>query len=210
MTFGSPHQGVFGVPSCQAFIGDPVLGPALCELVRRLLNEGAYIPWIQRQWPEYYTSAQNIIMSIDLIAPAQYWHDPFNHTDFLNGSIYLADINNEMDVKRDEYRENLMRLENFVMVRWRDETTIIPAASSQFGFYLPGQVRCLVSSHVNICGQDLITLPLQQLELYKSDWLGLRQLEEEGRLHFLEQAGDHMHWEWDWYVENVVIPYLVT
>ena len=51
VTFGSPHQGVFGVPSCQAFIGDPVLGPALCELVRRLLNEGAYIPWIQRQWP---------------------------------------------------------------------------------------------------------------------------------------------------------------
>ena len=49
VTFGSPHQGVFGVPSCQAFIGDPVLGPALCELVRRLLNEGAYIPWIQRQ-----------------------------------------------------------------------------------------------------------------------------------------------------------------
>lgn len=63
---------------------------------------------------------------------------------------------------------------------------------------------------VNICGQDLITLPLQQLELYKSDWLGLRQLGEAGRLHFLEQAGDHMHWEWDWYVDNVVIPYLVT
>ena len=47
MTFGSPHQGVFGVPECQAWVGDPVLGPALCELVRRLLNMGAYIPWIQ-------------------------------------------------------------------------------------------------------------------------------------------------------------------
>ena len=47
VTFGSPHQGVFGVPECQAWVGDPVLGPALCELVRRLLNMGAYIPWIQ-------------------------------------------------------------------------------------------------------------------------------------------------------------------
>ena len=83
-----------------------------------------------------------IVFNLDLIAPAQYWHDPFNHTEFLNGSIYLADINNEREEKRDEYRENLLRLENFVMVRWRDETTIIPAASSQFGFYLPGQVRC--------------------------------------------------------------------
>lgn len=64
--------------------------------------------------------------------------------------------------------------------------------------------------NVNLCCQDLITLPLQQLELYRSDWLGLRQLEEGGRLHFLEQAGDHMHWEWDWYMEHVVLPYLVT
>ena len=51
MTFGSPHQGVFGVPECQAWVGDPVLGPALCELVRRLLNMGAYIPWIQVTTP---------------------------------------------------------------------------------------------------------------------------------------------------------------
>ena len=89
----------------------------------------------------YMCAVSTIVFILDLIAPAQYWHDPFNHTDFLNGSIYLADINNEREAKTDEYRENLLRLENFVMVRWRDETTIIPAASSQFGFYLPGQVR---------------------------------------------------------------------
>ena len=149
MTFGSPHQGVFGVPSCQSFIGDPVLGPALCELVRRLLNEGAYIPWIQRQHQKPHKYDCYIIHS-DLIAPAQYWHDPFNHTHFLNGSIYLADINNERAEKREEYRENLLLLENFVMVRWRDETTIIPAASSQFGFYLPGQVETLSMNIVKL------------------------------------------------------------
>ena len=54
----------------------------------------------------------------------------------------------------------------------------------------------------------MITLPLHQLELYRADWLGLSRLDEEGRLHFLEQAGDHMHWDWDWYMDNVVIPYL--
>ena len=89
----------------------------------------------------YMCAVSTIVFILDLIAPAQYWHDPFNHTDFLNGSIYLADINNEREEKTEKYRENLLRLENFVMVRWRDETTIIPAASSQFGFYLPGQVR---------------------------------------------------------------------
>ena len=43
ITFGSPHQGVFGVPECKSTTGSAFL----CELVRRLLSEGAYIPWIQ-------------------------------------------------------------------------------------------------------------------------------------------------------------------
>ena len=43
ITFGSPHQGVFGVPECESSLGSY----ALCELVRRLLSEGAYLPWIQ-------------------------------------------------------------------------------------------------------------------------------------------------------------------
>ena len=43
ITFGSPHQGVFGVPECQESLGSYTL----CELVRRLLTSGAYHPWIQ-------------------------------------------------------------------------------------------------------------------------------------------------------------------
>ena len=53
-----------------------------------------------------------------------------------------------------------------------------------------------------------MAVPVQQLALYKEDWLGLRVLEEEGRLVMLEQAGDHMDWQWDWFTENIVIPYL--
>ena len=43
VTFGSPHQGVFGVPECQSSLGSY----ALCEMVRRMLSGGAYLPWIQ-------------------------------------------------------------------------------------------------------------------------------------------------------------------
>merc|ERR1712066_920044 len=89
--------------------------------VRRLLSEGAYIPWIQ-----------------DLITPAQYWHNPLNNEEFLAGSHYLADINNERQEKNSEYRENIEKLENFVMAKWLQDTTIIPGASAQFGFYLRG------------------------------------------------------------------------
>jgi len=174
ITFGSPHQGVFGVPECKSTTGSP----ALCELVRRLLSEGAYIPWIQ-----------------DLITPAQYWHNPLNNQEFLEGSHYLADINNERQEKNSEYKQNLEKLENFVMAKWLQDTTIIPGASAQFGFYLQGQ--------------DILTQDLQSLALYTEDWLGLRTLDQEGRLHFREMEGDHMNFNWDWFTEHIVIPFLV-
>merc|ERR1712241_2689 len=119
ITFGSPHQGVFGVPECEAAVGSY----ELCELVRRLLSEGAYVPWIQ-----------------DLVAPAQYWHDPFNQTAFLAGSHFLADINNEREEKNPEYKQVLSSLED--------------------------------------------------LPIYQEDWLGLKELDMQGRLHFREMEGD--------------------
>ena len=73
-----------------------------------------------------------------MITPAQYWHDPFNRTAFITGSTYLADINNERDEKNESYRSNLVKLENMVLVKWTDDTTIIPNTSPHFGWYLPG------------------------------------------------------------------------
>ena len=131
----------------------------------------------------------------DLVAPAQYWHDPFNQTAFLAGSHFLADINNEKEDKNPEYKEVLSSLENFVMVKWISETTIIPSQSSHFGFY-------------NL-GQDNTTLSLQELPLYKEDWLGLKELDMRGKLHFKEMEGDHMQFDWSWFTENIVIPFLV-
>jgi len=174
ITFGSPHQGVFGVPECKTTTGSAFL----CELVRRLLSEGAYIPWIQ-----------------DLITPAQYWHNPLNHPEFLNGSHYLADINNERLEKNAEYRENLLKLENFVLAKWLQDQTIIPGASAHFGFYLDGQ--------------DILTEDLQSLALYTEDWLGLKSLDQQGKLHFREMQGDHMDFNWEWFTENIVLPFLV-
>ena len=88
-----------------------------------------------------------------------------------------------------------MSLENLVLVKWTAETTIIPAVSSHFGFYIQGQ--------------DLLTLKLEQLLMYNEDWLGLKVLDEDDRLHFLDMKGDHMQFQWEWFTENIVIPFLV-
>ena len=59
--------------------------------------------------------------------------------------------------------------------------------------------------------QDNETVDLQSTTLYKEDWLGLKSLDEQGKLVFLEQEGDHMdHYEVkNFYTENNVIPFLI-
>merc|ERR1712168_1463700 len=53
VTFGAQHQGVFGFPNCPGEM-DP-----FCDIVRDLLNYGAYVDFVQ-----------------DILVQAQYWHDP--------------------------------------------------------------------------------------------------------------------------------------
>ena len=54
--------------------------------------------------------------------------------------MYLADINNERQVKNSSYKENLLKLEKFVMTKWLQDSIIKPRVSAQFGFYKDGQV----------------------------------------------------------------------
>ena len=57
--------------------------------------------------------------------------------------------------------------------------------------------------------QDNETADLKSLPLYKEDWLGLKTLDEEGKLVFLEQPGHHMEHHEDWFTQNIVKPFLL-
>ena len=92
VTFGSPHQGVFGIPECEAEV--PVDSSFLllwktftlggkCPSMRAGatidLSWGLWAldPGLRLLWNSSFGTQQ------DLVAPAQYWHDPFNQTHFL-------------------------------------------------------------------------------------------------------------------------------
>merc|ERR1711970_1518338 len=173
ITFGAPHQGVFGVPDCEIATGSY----ELCVLVRELLSAGAYEPWIQ-----------------DLVAPAQYWNDPLNHTNYVTGSHYLGVINNEREEKNQDYKDRMLQLENFVMLMWENDTTVIPKETSHFETYVPGQEREV--------------LPLRESALYQEDYIGLKTLDEQGKLHFYSVPGHHVQFDYAWVAENI-IPFLM-
>ena len=130
----------------------------------------------------------------DLIAPAQYWHDPLATEKYKKGSHFLSEINNEIVEKHEAYKDNLANLDNFVMIKWKNDTFVKPKESCHFQFYSPGQ--------------DKKILPLSESTIYQEDWIGLKVLDGKGNLHFLEMEGDHMDFDSDWFYQNVVLTYL--
>jgi len=98
-------------------------------------------------------------------------------------------------VKSASVREGVARLKLFVMIMWRNDTMIKPKESSHFQFYRPGQATEIE--------------PLEESTLYQEDWLGLRQLRQDGLLHRLVMEGDHMNFQPDWFKEWVIDKFLL-
>jgi len=172
VTFGGQHQGVFGLPKCE---GSGIIG-SLCEKARQLIDTGAYEYYVQRA-----------------VVQAQYWHDPLNEQEYRNSSIFLADINQE-NVVVPSYRDNLANLTNLVLVKFLQDTMVIPRESAWFGFYTPGQDKEITN--------------LQNSTLYTEDRLGLKALDLAGRLHFLSIDADHLQVSDAWMVEHVINAFL--
>ncbi|KAF5294925.1 hypothetical protein FQR65_LT10637 [Abscondita terminalis] len=170
ISLGGQHQGVYGFPNCGS------LTIKACDYVRRLLNHGAYLSWVQRT-----------------LVQATYWHDPLNEDLYKTKSTFLADINNERFINQ-SYINNLQALENFVMIRFEADTMVQPIESEWFGFYKPGQSKYIEK--------------LEDSDLYKTDRLGLKQMNENNQLHFLSLPGNHLQFEWPWFVDNIVKVFL--
>ncbi|KAI9696775.1 MAG: hypothetical protein M1836_005137 [Candelina mexicana] len=116
------------------------------------------------------------------VVPAQYYRDPEDLENYLEFSNFLASINNERDTKNATYRENLMDLGRFVMYMFAEDSTVIPKETAWF-------------AEVN--GTTKEVTKLQDQTIYKEDWLGLRYLDEKGKLEFRTAPGEHMRLDED-------------
>eukprot|EP01132_Coremiostelium_polycephalum_P008250 gene8250-10138_t len=170
VSVGGQHQGVYGAPRC------PSTNQTLCNLARELLNLGVYVGFVQ-----------------DHLVQAQYWQDPLNYNKYLAKSQFLADINNARSTKNDQYKQNLLTLNEFIMVMFTEDTMVIPRESEWFGWYEPG-------SSVDL-------LPMEKTDIYIEDWIGLQELDNSGRITKIPCAGDHLQFTDEWF-NTTLIPYL--
>ncbi|XP_012262178.2 palmitoyl-protein thioesterase 1 [Athalia rosae] len=127
------------------------------------------------------------------LVQAQYWHDPLKEEDYKKYSMFLADVNNEVTMNED-YKTNLQKLNKLVLIKFENDTMVQPRETEWFGFYKPGQSVELQS--------------LQESTIYTEDRLGLRAMDEAGKIDFLSIQADHLQFTDVWLIENVIKKYL--
>lgn len=171
VSMGGQHQGVFGLPNCEP-------DNWFCNDTRVLLDCCAYWPEIQK-----------------LSVQAQYWHDSINEDKYVDGSAFIADINNEKPNQFNlTYKANLRELRSLVLVQFLNDTIVIPKESEWFGFYA--------------AGSDTEVVPYYETSVWLNDTIGLQELNNTGRLVFLGCPGNHLQFTDDWFVDNIILPYL--
>jgi len=151
VTFGSQHNGISEFQACGAT-------DWVCHGAQGLLRSNTWSSFVQSR-----------------LVPAQYFRDPAQYDQYLESSNFLADINNERVLKNKTYKENLEKLEQFVMYLFEDDETVIPKESGWFAEV-----------------EDNKVTPLRERDIYKEDWIGLKSLDKKGALKFLTTPGGHM------------------
>ncbi|KAG8721358.1 hypothetical protein FRC08_013721 [Ceratobasidium sp. 394] len=168
LTFGSQHMGVSGLPSCKP-------GDFLCWLARNAARRGVYTNYAQTH-----------------IVQAQYFRDPRTVHDlesYLAVNTFLTDINAEAPDTGDValYKKNLASLDALVLILFSEDQTVVPKETSWFGSY-----KAVNLSDPDSIKEDETIIPLRQQPIYQDDRIGLRTLDESGRIHFVTCEGAHM------------------
>ena len=141
-----------------------------------LLCKGAVALVGSNAWTDY---VQNTVV------PAQYYREINKTTGlpvdgYIEHSHFLADVNNEGPKKKGVYKARLAALERFVMVVFEDDETVVPKESGWF-------------AEVNETSG--VVTPLREREIYRQDWIGLKELDHSGGLVFESVPGKHMELE---------------
>ncbi len=109
---------------------------------------------------------------------ASYWRNPLLLEEYLNKCSYLPLLNNEkikLDIN-EEQKNNLKKLDNFILIWSPEDDVVDPPESGKFSFY----------------DATYEIIPLESTRIYKEDLLGLKYLNENKRLHFHQTNCTHV------------------
>ncbi|KAK7820365.1 palmitoyl-protein thioesterase 3 [Quercus suber] len=98
---------------------------------------------------------------------------------YLENCRFLPKLNNELpDERNSTYKERFISLQNLVLIMFENDTLLTSKETSWFGYYPDGAFKPI--------------LPPQQKQLYIEDWIGLKTLDEAGRVKYISVPGYHL------------------
>ncbi|XP_017973255.1 PREDICTED: palmitoyl-protein thioesterase 1 isoform X2 [Theobroma cacao] len=162
-----------GGPQVKNFIslGGPHAGTAsvplcgsgfLCLIADKLIKSEIYTDYIQAH-----------------LAPSGYLKLPNDIVHYLEKCRFLPKLNNELPGERNStYKERFTRLQNLVLIMFEQDNVLIPRETSWFGYYPNGAFKPVIHP--------------QETKLYTEDWIGLKTLDDAGRVHYISVSGGHL------------------
>ncbi|CAN6305855.1 unnamed protein product [Urochloa humidicola] len=184
----SEGYSIVGLSQVKNFIsiGGPHAGTAsvplcgsgfLCILIDNLIKLEIYSDYVQAH-----------------LAPSGYLKIPTDMEGYLKGCRFLPKLNNEIPSERNATcKERFSSLENLVLIMFEDDAVLIPRETAWFGYYPDGAFNPV--------------LPPQKTKLYTEDWIGLKTLDEAGRVKFVSVPGGHLRISRS-DMKKYIVPYL--
>ncbi|KAL0379756.1 UNVERIFIED_CONTAM: Palmitoyl-protein thioesterase 1 [Sesamum angustifolium] len=127
------------------------------------------------------------------LAPASYIKIPTDIDAYRKGCKFLPKLNNEI-YKNSTYKERFSSLENLVLIKFEKDDILVPKETSWFGYFPDGS-------------WDTV-LPAQETTLSTEDWIGLKTLDEAGKVKFVSVSGGHLEISYS-EMKKYILPYLV-
>ena len=177
----SPQAGQFGVPTFTTDCRDLLHLPLLCDVLNNIVDTFTYDESVQK-----------------LLSFLQYWKDPYKMSVYREKSLFLGEINNARPHPlSQQYKDRILSLKHFMLVHSTVDVILVPKETSAWGFYAPGSITKII--------------PLKESPIYQEDWLGLRALDESGRLSLMNTTCIHQDYDtecFDKYFMEGVFPLL--
>ncbi|XP_014486305.1 PREDICTED: lysosomal thioesterase PPT2 homolog [Dinoponera quadriceps] len=113
------------------------------------------------------------------ISVGNYWNDPHHQELYHKYSKFLPYVNEIDAFNNTDYKTGLTKLKRMVLIGGPDDGVITPWQSSHFGYY----------------DNNETVVEMYNRSIYKDDIIGLRTLDEQGRLKIITVPGIS-HYEW--------------
>ena len=125
----------------------------------------------------------------DIVAPCGYYKYRYDQETYRKTNTFLKMLNNENEPRDKEIYERFSSLEKVKLIKSLGDTVITPIDSSWFEFY-------------DKEGNKIV--PLKESYFYIDDYIGLRKLDEEGKVKFVEFQEEHVLYNMKEYSEEIV------